>query len=700
MRKGKLLGLIYVVLLLSIQIIYALSVGSNTAPSRQGYTIFPASDFDNTMLGYASFENGFKLSDLGTSCSFDSLLPVSGPVDLSGGDLYLMQSLCFTNTISINSMGNIYGNGKSIKLAGVTELVSNSEGSMVALASYNMGAQVNSVDFSDTASYAIAVTQNNSGTEMRMLYYDGLSLTMTAEISFNARVHACRWQPGETNFVIGRHSGAGEELYSYAYNISNGVLTNISALELSGNKPIRAISFFSNADYLAVGRAVGGGGLKNEVWLFSMTTGAALTEEQNQSLPGPDRPIPKNSASWAPGNNYVAFGTNPTGGNGDLLIYHFDGSVLTATIELETGLRVRAVDWSPTGTFLAVGLVGTTTQNVLIFSHNVSNGSLNLETSAFIDQSINTLSLAWTSDGKELAVASVVSSGVAPFRTYSFDKTTTTLSLTRSFSFDASIRAVRNIPFTDKYIVGAGDNVYILANEYSSDFSFTIDSTIIELARDLTLKAPLHFTNQCCILGNNHTIDFNTTGSMIIGFQASLYLKNITLKNFGGKQLRCFDNSATISLDNVRFLFDSSYQFNAGRLDVLGSLQVSGTNIFSYESPTKSTIYSGASWIFDNLATLSYAPLSNNREGIQLIDRSSKLIFNNATLYSTATGLSLTKGELLVNGQMIIESDAISTAEGIEWGDGISADNDMLVTIMPAAQIILNSGYLCNKNSS
>ncbi|MBL4588037.1 beta-propeller fold lactonase family protein [Candidatus Babeliales bacterium] len=677
----------------------SLSVGSDTDPSRQGYVIFPSADIDNAMVGYASFENGFKLTDLATTCSFDSLMEVSGPVDLSGGDLYLMESLCFSDTVSINSMGNIYGNGKTIKLApSITELNSVSEGSMVAVASYYMGAQVNSVDFSDTASYAVAVTQNNSGTEVRMLYYDGLSLTMTAEVSMNRHVHSCRFQPGQTNFVVGRNRGGGDELYSYAFNVSNGDFNEVSSLRPSGNKSIHALSFLSGGDYLAVGRSVQGGGNDNEVLLFSASTGGALSQEQSQSLPGPDRTIQKNAVSWSPGSNYVAYGTAVDGGEGDLLIYYFNGSTMTATIELETGLTVRGLDWSPTGTFLAVALEGTTTQNLLIFSHNISNGSLNLETSAFIDDSVDAIAPVWTSDGNKLAVGSALFDGVGAFRTYSFDKTTTTLSLDKSFAFASSVNAVRNIPFTDKFIVGAGDSVYILANEYVSDISFTVDSVTIELANDLTLKTPLNFTNQCAILGNNHAIDFKMTGSIIIGSQSSLYLKNITLKNFGGTQVRCFDNSSTVSLDNVRFLFDSPYQFNAGRLDILGSLQVSGTNLFSYESPTKSTIYSGASWIFDNFSTLSYAPVSNDRQLIQMIDQTSRLIFNNATLYSTATGLSLTKGELWVDGRMSIKSDAVLTAEGIEWGDGLTSGNDLHVVVMPGARVSLESGYLVNKN--
>ncbi|QQR49414.1 hypothetical protein IPF37_01020 [bacterium] len=90
----------------------ALVVGSNTVVSRQNATTFPATDTDNTMLGFAVFEKGFTLGSVTTTCTYNSVFPVSGPVRLAGGTLFLNKDLKFQNVTRIVSNGSIWGNGK------------------------------------------------------------------------------------------------------------------------------------------------------------------------------------------------------------------------------------------------------------------------------------------------------------------------------------------------------------------------------------------------------------------------------------------------------------------------------------------------------------------------------------------------------------------------------------------------------------
>ena len=94
-------------LLVSIVSLYhlpslALIVGNKTAvfivPNSP---VFPASDSNNTMLGFGKFQGGFTLQDATTSCTFGSAFPVSGIVNMNGGTLYLQQDLILTNTIQL-----------------------------------------------------------------------------------------------------------------------------------------------------------------------------------------------------------------------------------------------------------------------------------------------------------------------------------------------------------------------------------------------------------------------------------------------------------------------------------------------------------------------------------------------------------------------------------------------------------------------
>jgi hypothetical protein len=94
--------------------IRAVVVGSNTSVSLQPSINFPASDDDNTMLGFAWFKNGFTLQDYTTTCTYDAVYPVSGSVALNGGTLYLNQDLNFSDITTLSSLGNVIGNNHFI----------------------------------------------------------------------------------------------------------------------------------------------------------------------------------------------------------------------------------------------------------------------------------------------------------------------------------------------------------------------------------------------------------------------------------------------------------------------------------------------------------------------------------------------------------------------------------------------------------
>lgn len=93
----------------------SLSVGSNTAGSRQPFINFPSIDANNTMLGFAVFESGFALQTATTTCTYDDLYPVSGTVNLRGGRLHLRKDLIFNNSLNITTSGSFFCANKSIE---------------------------------------------------------------------------------------------------------------------------------------------------------------------------------------------------------------------------------------------------------------------------------------------------------------------------------------------------------------------------------------------------------------------------------------------------------------------------------------------------------------------------------------------------------------------------------------------------------
>ncbi|MDR3550265.1 MAG: hypothetical protein P4L31_02545, partial [Candidatus Babeliales bacterium] len=52
--------------------LFAVVIGSNSIPSLQPTIVFPASDSDNSVLGFAWMKNGFTLENAATSCLFAS----------------------------------------------------------------------------------------------------------------------------------------------------------------------------------------------------------------------------------------------------------------------------------------------------------------------------------------------------------------------------------------------------------------------------------------------------------------------------------------------------------------------------------------------------------------------------------------------------------------------------------------------------
>ena len=96
--------------------IYALVKGSATVVSIEASPTFPSADNDNTMLGFGWFRHGFTLQDSLTTCSFDSVFPVSGSIVLNNGQLRLTEDLIFRNDTNFSSLGTVVGNGHILHL--------------------------------------------------------------------------------------------------------------------------------------------------------------------------------------------------------------------------------------------------------------------------------------------------------------------------------------------------------------------------------------------------------------------------------------------------------------------------------------------------------------------------------------------------------------------------------------------------------
>ncbi len=128
MKKHILLYIFLLVVPLYPTPIYAAIKGSTTAVSIEPFFEFLASDTDNSMQGFGWFKNGFSLQDNTTTCTFQSVYPVSGTINLNGGTLTLLEDLIFKNFTLLQGLGIVQGNNYVLDFcATITALPANAD---------------------------------------------------------------------------------------------------------------------------------------------------------------------------------------------------------------------------------------------------------------------------------------------------------------------------------------------------------------------------------------------------------------------------------------------------------------------------------------------------------------------------------------------------------------------------------------------
>lgn len=95
-------------LLFSFYLIKPDVIGSDTAVSALPNYVFPPVP-GNRIAYFGWVQNGFSLQNQFTSVLFDSVFPVSGPIQLNGGTLTLNRDFIFNNQATFNSLGTIIG---------------------------------------------------------------------------------------------------------------------------------------------------------------------------------------------------------------------------------------------------------------------------------------------------------------------------------------------------------------------------------------------------------------------------------------------------------------------------------------------------------------------------------------------------------------------------------------------------------------
>ncbi|KKQ48404.1 MAG: hypothetical protein US69_C0024G0006 [candidate division TM6 bacterium GW2011_GWF2_38_10] len=211
------------------------------------------------------------------------------------------------------------------------------------------------------------------------------------------------------------------------------------------------------------------------------------------------------------------------------------------------------------------------------------------------------------------------------------------------------------------------------------------NNTIISLAsKNYDLNTTYTFYGECIVKGNHGTLTFGPHGGFEVAPHSSLLMQNITIKNVHDEQIKCLDNTATVSYGGtVSLLLDDDYYFSQGHIEVMpaGMFEVVQSSSFVYQTSEPSIIYDGATWQMGLGSIFYYNPPVANRDLITMTEDGMFSLYN-ATLVSTTTGMRFTRGtfELVSEYNFLDNPGAQSFSEALMFGDGIDSENNVLLS--------------------
>ncbi|MDZ4097617.1 MAG: hypothetical protein U1E13_02830, partial [Methylophilaceae bacterium] len=374
-----------------------------------------------------------------------------------------------------------------------------------------------------------------------------------------------------------------------------------------------AVAWHPSGNYLAVAKTLLTGDTPYYVLVYEFnSTTSTLGNVVARSAATTLLNIQPKALDWDPTGNYLAVGRStstymtilkfvPNAGDPNAGFPQITPSTTTATPGTVSSLR-----WHPTlPNFIGIATSPTTNANkirVLQFdpiTPAVTNYALAAEpnTQASVD---------WSACGNNLSA--VRAATTLNHRLYTFTQSPPTLVESTQFATVGATLAETRFDPSGIYCIDAATNGYVARRTLSADNIFT-DLTLY-LNNDLIIQnCWLILSGNCSIVGNNKHLSLARTCTLQIAPQSTLQLKNITIEGLSNRRIVCTQDSSMLALNNATLHLNGDYSFATGGLAIRNKVQLIGNgHTFIYTTNQPCTIAAKSTLTLDTNLTLSYAP--------------------------------------------------------------------------------------------
>lgn len=226
----------------------------------------------------------------------------------------------------------------------------------------------------------------------------------------------------------------------------------------------------------------------------------------------------------------------------------------------------------------------------------------------------------------------------------------------------------------------------------------TISNLNIQLSSDVYLQnCHITFTGNSMINGNGSVLTLLPTATLIVGANASLTLKDITINGMSNNTLYTSSTTSTFILNNTTINLSNQYTFSQGSMEIYNDVLITGSSFgVFYSSPSPCTIESFSQFMLDLGVTFSYVPSNSSNTNFTFVNNTSQLYLRGGILYIGSQGLYLLRGTMFVDKTSYFV--AATTGTITTMGDGANASNDFTLNILPAAVLNIVQGYLTYYN--